>query len=86
VLQGEREVGGLRCSQVLDVLSLFVDRELPDRVEVQVRAHVAGCDVCARFGAEFSAMVEALRQGREPDAPSPGVVSRLQARLGREVR
>lgn len=86
MLQGEREVGGLRCSQVLDVLSLFVDGELPDRVEWQVRAHVAGCDVCARFGAEFGAVVAALRGDTEPEPLAQDVLARLRSRLAREAR
>lgn len=85
MLKGEREAGGLRCSQVLDLLSQFVDGELPDGVEAQVRAHVAGCDVCARFGAEFGAVVGALRAVREPETLPPDVMARLRAWLSREM-
>lgn len=77
-----REVGGLRCRDVLEHLSAYVDQELPsDRVR-QVEAHLRGCDRCERFGGEFSRVVTALRQelGRA-EALAPAVAGRLHDRL-----
>ena len=84
MLPDEREVGGLRCSEVLARLSAWLDAELPASEAALVRAHVAQCDRCARFGAGFARMVEALREA--PDDPMPpGVAGRLVAYLGARV-
>lgn len=69
----EREVGGLRCSQVLARLGEYVDGELSAEVAAAMQAHVRGCGVCERFGGRFAAMVAALRAaqpGPAVDAPS----------------
>jgi anti-sigma factor RsiW len=80
VLPDERAVAGLRCSEVLDRLSDFLDGDLPPEDESRVRAHVAACDVCARFGGELAALVATLRAARDRDV-EPGVAARLDARL-----
>ncbi|MBE2248658.1 MAG: zf-HC2 domain-containing protein [Myxococcus sp.] len=69
----EKSVGGLKCSEVLERLSDYLDAELAAEERVKVEAHLAGCDACTRFGGEFGAVVTALRArlGRNDDAP-PG--------------
>lgn len=57
----EKQVGGLGCFQVLDVLSDYLDGDLTPELKQQVEAHLAGCDECTRFGGEFGAVVKALR-------------------------
>jgi anti-sigma factor RsiW len=70
-MDGEKDVGGLRCREVLALLSDFLDDALDEPRRVQVVAHVSGCDNCARFGGAFTAAVGALRGlAREPDASS----------------
>nr|MCU0228192.1 zf-HC2 domain-containing protein [Bryobacterales bacterium] len=56
-LAGERLVGGLRCSEVLHLLSDYLDGDLSPEMRTQVEAHVADCDNCARFGASFQRML-----------------------------
>jgi anti-sigma factor RsiW len=68
------------------LLSLVIDGELPADIEGQVGRHVAGCEVCERFGGEFAAVVAALRGAGEPETLNHDVVSRLQARLARDLR
>jgi anti-sigma factor RsiW len=80
MLPGEREVAGLRCSQVLESLSAYLDGELAPEAAARVRAHVAGCDACARFGAGVRAVVAALRETPGDELPR-GVVGRLRAFL-----
>jgi anti-sigma factor RsiW len=85
VLDQERNVAGVWCSEVLERLSEFVDGDLPPDVEATLRAHVAGCDVCERFGGVFASLVTSLR--RQPDDDiDPAVAGRLRARLQRDAR
>ena len=53
----ERDVGGLRCSEVLAHLSDFIDGELSAELKAKVLAHLAGCPDCERFGGEFAKVV-----------------------------
>lgn len=58
----DREVAGIRCVEVLEILPDFVEGTLdPERLE-QVLAHLAGCDWCERFGGAYAGTVGALRR------------------------
>jgi anti-sigma factor RsiW len=70
-IQGEKVVAGLSCSEVLAVLSDYVDGDLAPAPRAQVEAHLRGCAACARFGGEFSATVRALRAGLLGATPLP---------------
>jgi anti-sigma factor (TIGR02949 family) len=71
-----REVGGLRCDEVLARLSAYVDGELDGPDRAQVRTHLAGCPECARFGAGFEGVLVALRESPK-DAFDEGLMARL---------
>lgn len=75
----DRLVAGLRCREVLDKLSDYLDGELAAPEMVQVEAHVRGCDWCERFGGEFAGRVAMLK--RELAAPAP-----LEAARARRLR
>ena len=75
----ERDVGGLRCMQVLDVLDGWAERELQPNVHERVVAHVTECQACARFGARYAATIEALRNV-EPVAAA-GLKDRVLAQI-----
>jgi len=60
-MDGEKDIGGLRCRQVLALLSDYLDGDLDEPRRVQVVAHVQGCDNCARFGGAFATAVGALK-------------------------
>jgi anti-sigma factor RsiW len=77
-----RLVGGLRCFDVLDRLSDYLDGELEEAERLQVEAHLAGCDECTRFGGEFGAIITALRErlGVASDVPDE-VAQRLDDSL-----
>lgn len=79
-MHGEKTVGGLRCGEVLDVLSDYVDGSLDPTVRAKVETHVGGCSHCARFGGSFAVMVEAVRQQLRP-APSDTNAARVMAGL-----
>lgn len=78
----DRSVAGIRCTEVLDDLSDYLDGDLAaDRVR-RIEAHLKGCDWCERFGGDFADAITALRARlAAPPAPPPGVHSRLMKRL-----
>lgn len=77
----DREVGGLRCTDVLEHLPDYLDGTLPaDRV-ARVEAHLAGCDWCERFGGDYADVVRALRARLGAPTAPPGVHDRLMERL-----
>jgi len=78
----EKNVGGLRCAQVLERLSDYLDDELAQAERAQVEAHLARCDACTAFGGEFTSVVRALhaRLGGD-DELSPEAAARLEALL-----
>lgn len=80
----EQNVAGLKCSQVLERLSDYLDGELPAAERTQVEAHLAGCDACTRFGGEFTSVVNALhhRLGGDGDVDQ-AAADRLDALLRR---
>jgi anti-sigma factor RsiW len=78
-LKGEREVAGLRCSQVLEGLTEYLEGGLDAATRARVEAHVGGCDLCERFGGAFGEAVKAIRASAVE--PPPDVLGRLEARL-----
>lgn len=79
----DREVGGIRCMEVLVHLSSYLDGDLEPPVRARVDAHLAGCDWCERFGGRVGGMVAALRLAREGELPAE-VAGRLQRRIDEE--
>lgn len=77
----EREVGGIRCGEVLAVLGDYVDGELVPSRRAQVDAHLAGCDWCERFGGSMAGLVGQLRARSGESAP-PGLLARVLAGEG----
>jgi anti-sigma factor RsiW len=82
----DRRVAGIRCAEVLEDLSDYVDGQLPpDRTEA-IQAHLRACDWCERFGGRFASAVALLRaELREPEALPAGVRERLRWRLRQEI-
>jgi anti-sigma factor RsiW len=77
----DRNVAGITCSAVLAVLSDYLDGEVSDAVRAQVNAHLAGCDVCERFGGRFATTVGALRRHLAEPKVSDERLSELAALL-----
>ncbi len=74
----DHEHGGIRCSQVLEVLSEFLDGDVSDELRARIESHLADCDWCERFGDRFAQMVMGLREDVGPAAPlSEDLVARL---------
>ena len=78
----EREVGGLRCSEVLARLGDYVDHELSDHERAAVEVHLRGCSVCERFGGRFAGLLRVTRDtlGAAP-ALDEALLARIRARL-----
>ena len=82
----DRLVGGMRCFEVLAVLSDYLDDELDAPGRARVEAHLAGCDWCARFGGEVGTTVAQLRDTPgSPPSVDDDVKRRLDERLRREL-
>ena len=77
----EREVAGLRCSEVLAELSDYLDGDLEAARRARIEAHLQGCDACERFGASFTAAVHALRREEGPALGDPVIYERLRTVL-----
>lgn len=66
----EREVAGIRCTEVLALLADYIDGDLPDHRRRQIDEHLAGCSWCEDFGGAYGALVTGLRELGAP-APTP---------------
>lgn len=85
-MEGEVTVGGLRCSEVLELLGDVIDGSVEAPVAARVQAHLAACDRCARFGGAVAAMLVRVHARLGSDAPEADeVAARLDARLAREA-
>jgi anti-sigma factor RsiW len=80
-LPGEREVGGLRCGQVLGGLTEYAAGGLDAETRGRIEAHVRGCSQCERFGDEFARAIHSIRESA--GSPPADVLARLEARLVR---
>ncbi|MBK9519457.1 MAG: zf-HC2 domain-containing protein [Anaeromyxobacter sp.] len=82
----EQVVAGLSCSEVLALLSDYLDGDLPAAARGQVEAHLRGCEGCTRFGGEFTTTVRALRAHLARATALPGGVrERLRLALDGEA-
>lgn len=83
MLTGERDVGGLRCSEVLAALGDYADGDLAPAMVARIHDHLRGCDLCERFGQQYSDLLAVLYRDVAAAGPiDAGVGRRLRARLG----
>lgn len=81
-----RVVAGLRCIDVLDRLSDYLDGDLSIEERGRVEAHLKDCDQCERFGGQMASIVRSLRKTlREPEALENEVARRLKERLWKDL-
>jgi hypothetical protein len=75
----------LRCREVRPYLSAYVDGELDDGLQEQVKAHVASCGACSLAVERYRALDEML--GTLPaSTPSPDVLDQVLAATSRQNR
>lgn len=78
----DQEVAGLRCRDVLERLSSYLDGELAEEEARRIDEHLMACDRCERFGGRFGEAVAALRRELSRAAPlDEEVARRLRRRL-----
>ena len=65
----ERTVAGMRCSNVLELLSEYVDGELDVAAVDKIENHLLGCPNCEHLGRSFGSMVVSLRRESEQMEP-----------------
>ncbi len=75
-MKGDRQVAGLWCHEVLELLYDHLDGELGSEERAGVEAHLAECSVCARFGGEASALAAAIRAQLSVSDPISGALER----------
>ncbi len=82
----DRSCQGLSCSDVLALLSDYLDQELSAPDQERVEHHLRGCEGCTRFGTAFSATVRALKLHLAGSTGVPaGVKQRLREALWAEA-
>lgn len=69
-LPEQRVVAGLSCEDVLERLSDYVDGSLSAEAHAQVEGHLAGCDVCERFGGQFVDILAEFRRALSDETPA----------------
>jgi len=74
-------IAGIHCSEVLELLSEFLDGTLPNARAEQLRSHVTACQACEQFGADVQAALKSLRREAAPEPLSDAVSERLAKRL-----
>lgn len=83
----ETVVAGIRCREVLADLSGYLDGELDVTRLRQLKAHLDGCDRCARFGGAVSQVLARLRDGlAQPAALAEDTAARLYASVAAAMR
>lgn len=81
-----RVVAGIRCIEVLELLSDYLDGEVSSEDRARIEAHLRGCDQCERFGGHMASVVKSLRETlKEPEPLDAGITRRLRERLDREL-
>ncbi len=74
----ERDIGGIRCGEVLARLGDIVDGELSETDRTRITAHVMGCAECARFGERYQEVVRALREADVPASVAAALDDRIR--------
>ncbi len=74
-----RDIGGIRCAEVLARLGDIVEGELSDADRSRITAHVAGCVECARFGERYQDVIRALREADVPTSVAEALDARIRA-------
>lgn len=80
----ERNVAGLWCHEVAELLEGYVAARLDDRARAQVEGHVAECEHCASFGARYAALIDrvkAIAEAADGATEDDEIAARVRARL-----
>lgn len=81
----DREVAGIRCTEVLEDLPDYLDSVLPAERVARIEEHLAGCDWCERFGGDYADAVRTLRLRLAAAPIADSVHDRLLERLRKDI-
>jgi anti-sigma factor RsiW len=77
----DRVIAGLRCRDLLSLVTDYVDGDLNDEEVVRVDAHLRGCVHCGKFGGEYGALVGELKSHFKAPPVNADVRARLANRM-----
>lgn len=77
----DRVIAGLRCRDLLSLLTDYVDEALGAEQLGRVDAHLRGCVHCAKFGGEYGALVGVLQNRLDAPTVTSDVRDRLANRM-----
>jgi len=67
---------GLACSELVELVTDYLDDALSKGDRARFEAHIAGCDDCTVYVAQFTQTIAAL-DPLPPDEPAPATVDAL---------
>ena len=67
---------GLACSELVELVTDYLDDALSNGDRARFEAHIAGCDDCTVYVVQFRETIAAL-DALPPDAPAPATVDAL---------
>lgn len=59
------------CKEIFELLSQYLDLELPPEACEKIQAHIEGCAPCVEFAASLRKTVELCRRYRPAELPEP---------------
>jgi len=70
-MEREVTVDGLSCREIFELLSAYLDAELPPGLCTRLSAHIEGCGPCVEFVESLRRAIELFRgfEGRETPPP-----------------
>jgi anti-sigma factor RsiW len=71
----------MRCSELTELLDLYIDDGLSDEERARVERHLMGCAKCAHRVRAAEQARELLREAYPREETSPGFRERTEARL-----
>lgn len=69
----------IRCTELVEVVTDWMEGALPDTDRLQVEEHIAICPHCNDYVAQLRLAAETLRQALRPAAPPPARSALLDA-------
>ena len=68
----------MACRELVELVTAYLDGALSATDRTRFEAHLAECDDCAAYVAQFARTITALGTP-DPEAPDPALVARLLA-------
>jgi anti-sigma factor RsiW len=68
--------GDLQCNDVVELVTAYLDDELPEDVRAQVDEHLAGCDGCQNVLAQWRTIVALAGRLTEDDVDNTDEITR----------